>query len=124
MMATPKTISISRAQAEAARLLVETADKWGEPVPAGVRAMARSLNGTTTTKNDLNGTTTNQATKSLRSAAHASGRPSATERCFTPIGTSRLIDAIRVSEPSAAGMRAGFTSQDQSTISILCGPHR
>jgi len=45
-MATPKTISISRAQAEAARLLVETADKWGEPVPAGVRAMARALTGT------------------------------------------------------------------------------
>ena len=36
MMATPKTISISRAQAEAARLLVETADKWGEPIPAGI----------------------------------------------------------------------------------------
>ncbi len=62
-MATSKTISISRAQAEAARLLVETADKWGEPVPAGVRAMARSLNGTTTTKNDLNGTTTTKNEK-------------------------------------------------------------
>ena len=49
-MATPKTISISRAQAEAARLLVETADKWGEPVPAGVRAMARALTGTTAAK--------------------------------------------------------------------------
>ena len=45
-MATPKTISISRAQAEAARLLVETADKWGDPVPAGVRAMARAVTGT------------------------------------------------------------------------------
>jgi hypothetical protein len=45
MTANPKTISISRAQAEAARLLVETADKWGEPVPAGVRAMARALTG-------------------------------------------------------------------------------
>ena len=46
-MATPKTISITRTQAEAARLLVETADKWGEPVPAGVRAMAKALNGPT-----------------------------------------------------------------------------
>ena len=65
-MATSKTISISRAQAEAARLPVETADKWGEPAPgspAGVRAMARSLNGTTITKNDLNGTTTTKNEK-------------------------------------------------------------
>ena len=46
-MATPKTITISRAQAEAARLLVETADKWGDPIPAGVRAMAKALTGTT-----------------------------------------------------------------------------
>lgn len=45
MTANPKTIPISRAQAEAARLLVETADKWGEPLPAGVRAMARALTG-------------------------------------------------------------------------------
>ena len=43
MTQSPKTITISRAQAEAARMLVETADKWGEPVPAGVRAMARAL---------------------------------------------------------------------------------
>jgi hypothetical protein len=49
MSTSPKTITISRAQAEAARILVETADKWGEPVPAGVRAMARALsNGHTT----------------------------------------------------------------------------
>lgn len=45
MTANPKTIPISRAQAETARLLVETADKWGEPLPAGVRAMARALTG-------------------------------------------------------------------------------
>ena len=51
-MKSSKTIAISRAQAEAARLLVETADKWGEPVPAGVRAMAKALNGTA-----LNGST-------------------------------------------------------------------
>ena len=43
MTQSPKTIWISRAQAEAARLLVETADKWGEPIPAWVRAMARAL---------------------------------------------------------------------------------
>ncbi len=49
MTQSPKTITISRAQAEAARMLVETADKWGEPVPVGVRAMARALsNGHTT----------------------------------------------------------------------------
>ena len=42
LRSTPKTIAITQAQAEAARLLVETADKWGEPVPAGVRAMARA----------------------------------------------------------------------------------
>jgi hypothetical protein len=49
MTQSQKTITISRAQAEAARMLVETADKWGEPVPAGVRAMARALsNGHTT----------------------------------------------------------------------------
>jgi hypothetical protein len=52
MMATPKTIAISRAQAEAARLLVETADKWGEPVPAGVRAMAKAVNGTATVRSE------------------------------------------------------------------------
>jgi hypothetical protein len=49
MSQSSKTITISRAQAEAARMLVETADKWGEPVPAGVRAMARaSANGAAT----------------------------------------------------------------------------
>ena len=42
-MAAPKTILISRAQAESARLLVETANKWDQPLPAGVRAMARAL---------------------------------------------------------------------------------
>jgi hypothetical protein len=51
-MTAPKTIAITRAQAEAARLLVETADKWGEPVPAGVRAMARAVNGTDAAKTD------------------------------------------------------------------------
>jgi hypothetical protein len=54
-MATPKTISISRAQAEAARLLVETADKWGEPVPDGVRAMANALTGPTPANNPRTG---------------------------------------------------------------------
>lgn len=50
-MTTPKTIVISRAQAEAARLPVETADKWGEPVPAGVLAMAKAaLTGGTTAR--------------------------------------------------------------------------
>ena len=43
MTQSPEPIKISRAQADAARLLVETADKWGEPIPAGVRAMARAL---------------------------------------------------------------------------------
>lgn len=53
MTPSPKTITISRAQAEAARMLVETADKWGEPVPAAVRAMARALsNGHTTVRAD------------------------------------------------------------------------
>lgn len=51
-MTTPKTIPITRAQAEAARLLVEVADKWGEPVPAGVRAMAKSLNGSATVRTE------------------------------------------------------------------------
>jgi len=37
-----KSIQVTRAQAESARLLVETADKWGQPVPPGVRALAKA----------------------------------------------------------------------------------
>jgi hypothetical protein len=37
------TIPVTRSRAEAARLLVQTADRWGQPVPAGVRELAKAL---------------------------------------------------------------------------------
>jgi hypothetical protein len=40
---TGATIPITRSRAEAARLLVQTADRWGQPVPSGVREMAKAL---------------------------------------------------------------------------------
>ena len=37
-----KTIHVTRAKADSARLLVETADFWGQPVHAAIRAIARA----------------------------------------------------------------------------------
>jgi hypothetical protein len=47
---TGATIPITRSRAEAARLLVQTADRWGRPVPAGVREMAMALDDASATK--------------------------------------------------------------------------
>jgi len=47
---TSATIPITRSRAEAARLLVQTADRWGQPVPAGVREMAKALDDAPATK--------------------------------------------------------------------------
>jgi hypothetical protein len=47
---TGATIPITRSRAEAARLLVQTADRWGQPVPAGVREMAKALDDAPPTK--------------------------------------------------------------------------
>ena len=47
---TGATIPITRSRAEAARLLVQTADRWGQPVPAGVREMAKALDDAPATK--------------------------------------------------------------------------
>jgi len=37
-----KTIPVTRSTVESARLLVETADKWGQPVPDAIRAIAHA----------------------------------------------------------------------------------
>ena len=37
-----KTIPVTRSNVESARLLVETADKWGQPVPEAIRAIAHA----------------------------------------------------------------------------------
>ena len=37
-----KTIPVARSTVESARLLVETADSWGQPVPAAIRAIAHA----------------------------------------------------------------------------------
>lgn len=37
-----KTIQVTRSTVESARLLVETADKWGQPVPEAIRAIAHA----------------------------------------------------------------------------------
>jgi hypothetical protein len=47
---TGATIPITRSRAEAARLLVQTADRWGQPVPSGVREMAKALDDAPATK--------------------------------------------------------------------------
>ena len=37
-----KTIQVTRSTVESARLLVETADTWGQPVPEAIRAIAHA----------------------------------------------------------------------------------
>lgn len=37
-----KTIPVARSTVESARLLVETADSWGQPVPDAIRAIAHA----------------------------------------------------------------------------------
>jgi hypothetical protein len=37
-----KTTPVARSTVESARLLVETADSWGQPVPDAIRAIARA----------------------------------------------------------------------------------
>jgi len=37
-----KTIPVTRSTVESARLLVETADMWGQPVPEAIRAIAHA----------------------------------------------------------------------------------
>jgi hypothetical protein len=38
-----KTLQVPRSRAEAVRALVETADAWGEPLPAGLKKIAEAL---------------------------------------------------------------------------------